>query len=376
MNVEILHDQPVSRNFLETPGGLTCAFPQVTAMANGDVACLYRQGITKHSHDGILLLQTSSDRGASWSEPGVVFDGRDSTPPETVVSGGLCEGAPDTLFVTFFTLRDLKPGVYMFTDEVGQLESPIYATIGTDSGTTWSSPTTISPDPFPRGGITSKPHTLPGGELFIPLEVSTEAGVASTAATFSSDGGRTFETPLTCADDPLGRLNLCDGRFALLKDGRLLMLLWTFQQADEKTVDVHRSFSDDQGRTWSEPQPTGFVGQVTVPLALPSGGAIALSNFRQLPDGIRLWASPDDGESWLTDQPVQMWDPRSEEMVGVPIASEPADDSDGGVWEALGGFTFGTPDVVNLGDGSQLMVYYATVDGITGVRACRFRVTL
>jgi len=70
-----------------------------------------------------------------------------------------------------------------------------------------------------------------------------------------------------------------------------------------------------------------------------------------------------------------MWDPVANRMVGEPVvpAKDAAADA-GGIWEALDRFTFGTPDLVLLGDGSLLMTYYATLDGITHVRACRFRV--
>ena len=37
-------------------------------------------------------------------------------------------------------------------------------------------------------------------------------------------------------------------------------------------------------------------------------------------------------------------------------------------------FTFGTPDLLSLPDGSIILIYYATIEGVTGVRACRFLV--
>ena len=56
-----------------------------------------------------------------------------------------------------------------------------------------------------------------------------------------------------------------------------------------------------------------------------------------------------------------MWDPVANRMVGEPVV--PAEDATadaGGIWEALDRFTFGTPDLVLLSDGSLLMTYYAT----------------
>ena len=59
-----------------------------------------------------------------------------------------------------------------------------------------------------------------------------------------------------CAGDPTGQLNLSDAQFTTLENGDLLMLLWTFCQEDEETIDAHQSISRDAGRSWSAPQPT------------------------------------------------------------------------------------------------------------------------
>jgi len=43
-----------------------------------------------------------------------------------------------------------------------------------------------------------------------------------------------------------------------------------------------------------------------------------------------------------------------------------------GVLDALWGFAFGTPDLIKGAHGSVIMTYYAVVNGITHIRACRF----
>ena len=55
-----------------------------------------------------------------------------------------------------------------------------------------------------------------------------------------------------------------------------------------------------------------------------------------------------------------------------PLRANTLERADTGVWEALAGFTFGTPDLVLLADGSVLLVYYARIEGVTSVRACSF----
>jgi hypothetical protein len=193
-----------------------------------------------------------------------------------------------------------------------------------------------------------------------------------TALTFSQDDGRSFEPLTVCAADPTGRLNLCDARFTTRSDGRILMLLWTFLQENEKTIEVHQSISADGGRTWPTPQPTGIRGQIAAPLWLSSGVLIAASNFRHTPEGIRLWISFDEGRCWDSEPPIQMWDLRKSCVLGQPVSAETSEEKDENVWEALDRFTFGTPDLLELQDSSILLTYYGTVDGITHVRACRF----
>ena len=55
-----------------------------------------------------------------------------------------------------------------------------------------------------------------------------------------------------------------------------------------------------------------------------------------------------------------------------PLRANTLEGADTGVWEALAGFTFGTPDLVLLANGSVLLIYYATIAGVTSVRASRF----
>jgi hypothetical protein len=373
MHIKILSDQPVSKNFAAGDIAIACAYPSSTVLSNGNIACLYRQGAGKHSQDGILVLQTSSDQGVSWSQPQIVFDGRYLQPRITVVSGGICQTDMGTLLATFSLVEDLDPDVYMFSEEGMALKWQICASRSEDEGRTWTHPVIIDTSSFTSlAAIATKPLFLSNGEIFIPVEVQTSFGPNGTAATFSKDDGQTFEPLINCAADPNGKLNLCDARFTILNDGRLLMLLWTFLQDTEETIEVHSSFSSDCGKTWTKPKGVGIFGQVTVPLALPSGTMIAASNFRHMPEGIRLYYSPDSGKTWDSDHPVQMWDMWKRLILGQPIAVKAFQVKKESVWEALDQFTFGTPDLLYLKDGSILLTYWGTIDSIIHVRACRF----
>jgi len=109
---------------------------------------------------------------------------------------------------------------------------------------------------------------------------------------------------------------------------------------------------------------------VTTPLALNPGRVIAVGNVRTHPNGMRLWCSRDGGATW-DEPPVQLWDPRAERVVGEPL---PVEVGEGGkAWQSLPAFTFGMPDLVRFKDDSVLMTYWATLNEVFHVRACRFR---
>ena len=68
-----------------------------------------------------------------------------------------------------------------------------------------------------------------------------------------------------------------------------------------------------------------------------------------------------------------MWDARHSRVLGEPVRPNTGDRADVGIWDALAGFTFATPGLVLLPDGSIMLTYFATINDITGVRAFRFR---
>jgi hypothetical protein len=380
MTITILHDVAVSPNLASSEPGVTCAYAQTTVLDDGSVACLYRRGTTKHSHDGGLVLQTSADLGGSWSAPRTVFDGTADQPRETVVSAGICAVGPETLLVTFGSAQGLSEEMYLFSEEGMQLQRRVRTFVSGDCGRSWEPLPALDTGGFPRSGIAGSPFLFRDGSIGIPVEVGLPSRVQGTALARWHSIEQAKERPVSSdlaliAGDPAGLASLCDAHFTVLPDGEVLMLLWTFLREGERTVNVHRSVSRDNGNTWSRPEPTAIEGQVTVPLALPSGLVIAAANYRHFPEGVYLWTSTDDGRTWGDVDPVRMWDERSKQIVArqepwhhtIAAAKE-------GVWAELQAFTFGTPSLTLLQDGSVLLTYYATLDGVTHIRACRFQI--
>lgn len=379
MNIKILDDVAVSPNFDKVAQNEVSVYPLPCQLNNGDLLCVYRQGKEKHSLDGILLAQRSTDGGASWSEQIVIYDGTRKSHPESVLTGALCQVDDGTILAIFTTVDAKKPDVYIFSEEGRKLRQKLCVASSKDGGTTWSSPETHKLVGAPRNVyIGSRPFLLPNRDLFVPVEATGEHGQQIILATVSSDGGRTFQPVITCAEDKTGKFSYGDPRCTLLPDGRIVMLIWAFLNAAEETIPVQRCVSMDNGRSWSPPVSTFIQSQIMTPLALDSNRLIAASNVRTAPAGIRLWFSSDAGETWNTDSPIQMWDAREEKMKGSPLKAEdkPLEGAPEKIWNELPDYTFGTPELVLLENNTILLTYYAVQRGITHVRACRFEIDL
>jgi len=373
MSVKVISDVAISPYFTGGDMPNTCAYPQATVLKDNTVVCVYRGGEEKHTYDGVLYSQRSEDLGQTWSTPVVISDFRQHTPPESLIMAGVCRTADDSLLAVFC---NVKPGTdqYLFSKEGLKQERALYSTISEDGGISWSEPKQFDmPSGYKRVGVTTNPVLLPTGDIMIPLEAQPEGGVTTTIAAFSSDNGRTIG-PFTDLQlsDPKNELHFCDARFERVND-QVLTLLWTFREDSEETIEVHRSVSHDNGRSWSSPHSVGFVGQVTVPLSLGDGRVIAASNFRHPSQGIRLWFSEDSGATWQKP-PLQMWDSQQGRVLAEPMEALASPATDDGVWEALRDFSFGTPDLVRLSDGTILMLYYATLNESIHIRCCHFEV--
>ena len=374
MQIEILFDVAVSPNLAAANPQSSCAFPLSARLADGTAVCVYRQGTTKHSHDGQLLLQRSLDGGRRWLAPQIVFNGLLERPTQTVITGGLCQTRGGALVASFGTVEGLPPNLYPFGAEGERYPLRFFLTRSEDGGASWSPPAQPQLEPLERVGVTAPPFVAANGALCVPIECRIPSGVNATALIISHDDGRTFSPPLMVAGDASGRLNLCDARFDLLPDGRLIALLWTFEQGSERTIAVHRAFSADHGQTWSAAESLGFVGQISAPLVLPDGRVLAASNYRHPPLGSLLWHSLDGGKSWAVDQPIQLWDGEQGRMSGKPVTLPALAEGEERVWDELQRFSFGTPDLLLLADGTVLLTYYATLHGVIHVRAAGIRV--
>ena len=294
------------------------AFPDVCRLTDGRLMCVFYAGYghvalpnEQLPRGGRIAYCLSSDEGRTWSAAETLYDGPDDDRDPSIVQ--LKSGR---MICNFFSLRKGTAG--QSYEGLGS-----WMIVSDDAGKTWSEPRQISKTHYCSAPI----RELSDGRLILGLY--TENGRNSQGSViFSDDGGKTWQ-PEVLIDN--GGIQLdAETDLIELKDGTL----YAAQRP-------HMCFatSQDRGATWSVSRPMGFPGHC--PYFLRTRDDVILLAFRVPNTSLRF--SRDECQTWSDNVMV---------------------DDVGGAY----------PSMVNLPDGSVLIVYYEEGQG-SSIRAKRFRVT-
>ncbi len=295
------------------------AFPDICRLSDGRLMSVFYAGYGHVSlpneelpRGGRISYATSDDEGRTWSDPGTLYDGPDDDRDPSIAQ--LRNGQ---LICNFFSLRKEEgrgrrwKGLGTWTVSSGDL------------GKTWSEARQIYADYYCSSPI----RELTDGRLILGLYKET-SGSAQGAVGISDDGGKTWR-PAVDIDNAGVRLD-AETDVVELADGTLY--------AAQRPAMCY-AVSKDRGETWTVSKPMGFPGHC--PYFLRTRDGIILLAHRV--PSTSLHYSLDECKTW----------------------------SDNVVVDTVGG---AYPSMVNLDDGSVLIVYYEEGAG-SSIRAKRFRAT-
>jgi len=287
------------------------------------------------ANDAAVMLSASDDDGTTWSDPDPLY----ATPGWfSMPMGGFAPVADDRLLLMIGRIQvdPSLPGTEPITGWwQGSVASP-------DGGATWSEP---SPELrlFPHWTEmygASNPHPLADGRLLWACmgtegrDVGWHSGV-----TVSDPTGTTFAPPTIIAKAP--DRDYSDIDVVRLTDGRFLAV--TREHLTRQSV---RSWSADEGATWSPIRPTPFLGSNIKLFRLRSGAVVcAYRDEDPTLRGVSISLTRDGGETWSS-------------LGQLYAAGDEAMHQPGSVC--------GYPDMVSLGDDRIGVVLhgYPDADGI------------
>ena len=299
------------------------AFPDVCRLKDGRLMCVFYAGyghVALPNKDlprgGRISYCISQDEGRTWSKAKVLYDGPldDRDPSILQLDDG-------PLICNFFSLgKSTKKGKSF--DFNGS-----WMVMSNDAGKTWSKPQLIDMNHACSAPI----RPLSNGSLILGM-YGEKDGIAYGAVTRSMDGSKTW-SPLITIDNNGAYLD-AETDIIELQDGRLYAA-----QRGGKGDQMHWSASDDGGKTWTVSKPIGFPAHCPY-LHRTTDGIILLGH--RIP-ATSLHYSLDECRTWSKNVHV---------------------DASGGAY----------PSMVNLKDGSVLIVYYEEGHR-SSIRAKRFGVT-
>ena len=341
--------------------------PVITELLDGGLIACQHVGQQLGSADNYIEVLKTGD-GRTWTVVATIGNQEDGW---SYRGPGITQ-SPDGRLVLTATRFQAATDMLFNPDSEGLQRAELVLLQSTNLGASWSAPRVVPVDLPPEKYTWNKAGGLvqfsPTRWMF-PFETWKPEGYdgppdQKAAAVFSEDEGASWGELTVIADDRSGRLLWWDQLNARLADGRLYVMLWNHVYGTKEDRSVHWVVSDDQGKTWSDPQPTNLSGQVCCPIAMADGRVAAIYNHRLEPQGIRLAVSED----------LAQFDHRSEVVV-----------FDAGSEATLGEtehenflaehmlIAFGKPHGTQLRSGDLMTSFWCTVEGVTHTRWVRLR---
>lgn len=320
-----------------------CWFPSLIRQPDGTLWAVMSAYADVHVSDSFCYLSRSRDGGMTWDEPRVIGDAGLS---HLVLPDG------SALILPYY--MRLRPG-----GAIGapcNILSPAGEHTVRPAGVNvagWPRPLNLMEASLGTAGFVFSGQVvrgLDGG--YLTMLYGTFEGDArySLVLAESADGFNwRIRALIAGADCPLeGTEGPCEAALCRLADGRLMCV---FRLAS--FVPYGRTWSGDDGRTWTPPAPIAALS-VEPSLETMPGGPVVLSGGRP---GILVWLSPDGGATWEGVDIVAHHNAcRPQDRINPDSAKAwlPRDEMRR---EGLGGFTSSYTELMRLDERNVLLIY-------------------
>ena len=145
--------------------------------------------------------------------------------------------------------------------------------------------------------------------------------------------------------------------------GRVMAIAWVQDFANDTDLKNEYAFSEDGGRTWGGPHPTGIQGQTMTPIWLGDDRFVVLYNKRFGDQSVQMCLVRATSGSWEIEFEGMLFDGQARLELTDEVSSQ----------EQIGLIQFGYPMGVYLNEQTLLTVHWCAEDGVCGIRWTRVR---
>ena len=257
------------------------AFPSVVKLYTGDLVAVFRGGSGHVSPDGNILLCRSRNGGHTWSDPDIVIDTRLDCRDPSIVE------LPDgSILLNFFQSRYDSSGKI-----IGALG--VFVARSYDGGQTYLPARMVQLPDYQWSACSDEILVREDNTLLLPVYGAKEEKKSAAMVVISRDMCKTWDEAHTIAYDSTGRLDFNEPALVDLPDGRILCILRTAGHGHFQ----YQCYSEDGGKTWSEPFRMNIQGQAAG-LLLTDDNILVCAYRDFSPPGVSYSLSYDFGQTW------------------------------------------------------------------------------
>jgi sialidase-1 len=341
--------------------------PSIVSLPNGELLAGFDLGEAVESLDYRTYLSRSTDNGKSWSAPQPLFD--DIVRRRATHSVRLSRVLGDELlaFGGRYYRDDPTEGL-VNRDNLGYVPMDLILLRSRDGGNTWTRPRDIAPPLIgPAFETCHRIIELADGRWLAPTSTwrgwnGDSPNGMQAIALVSYDRGETWPEFLKTIDQSDRGVISWEQGLTQLADGRLLAIVWSFDERSGKSAPNRYAISGD-GINFSPPLENGMQGETAKLITLADGQVLCL--YRRL-DRPGLWGSVVriEGERWIEVAEVSLWQGPRTGIEGTGPAAE-----------ELSHLKLGYPSAVQLPDGEVFVVFWCLEDCLHVIRWLRLRIT-
>lgn len=339
--------------------------PSLVQLNTGELLASFDLGQGAESLDYRTCIARSSDAGETWSDPVPLLN--DASPRRSTHSvrlGQVSDGTIVGLGGRFY--RDNPEEGLVNRTNLGYVPMELFLVRSRD-GYRWDGPEPVRPPLVgPAFEMCHRIIELADGRWLAPTSTwkgwNGEAPQGMQAvALVSHDRGRTWPEYLRVVDQTRRGVISWEQGLAQLPDGRLVAVVWSFEEATGKSLPNRHAVSFD-GRNFFPPRENGLCGETAKLLTLADGRLLCL--YRRL-DKPGLWANlvRIDGEDWINLEEAPLWQGMTSGMTGAHRAGD-----------ELSALKFGYPSMVELRPGVVLAVFWCVEDCLHIIRWQRLQI--